>query len=144
MVYVFCILEIKKLHRITNHPVHIYDEDGTQSPSAFIPFCQFGDTVKAMGRKSDLVKIPVCNSFKAKLFYNQLCYEVDVNETLKGKSFNLRELKLGLSLLVDTNFNRQYSMKEKMNTATLKETIGNKIFRSGINKSINISIKYFS
>ena len=134
MAYVFYILEIKKLHRITNHPVHVYDEDGNQSPSAFIPFCQFGDTVKAMGRTSNLVKIPVCNSFKAKLFYNQLCYEVDVKETLKlkGKSFNLRDLKLGLSLLVDTNFNRQYSMKEKKNTATLKETIGNKILRSGI------------
>ena len=84
-----------------------------------------------MGRKSNLVKIPVCNSFKPKLFYNQLCYEVDVKETLKGKSFNLRELKLGLSLLVDTNFNRQYSMKEKKNTANLKETIGNRILRSG-------------
>ena len=80
-----------------------------------------------MGRHSKLFKIPVCNSFKAKIFYNQLCYEVDVNETFKGKSFTAKELKLGLSLLVDTNFNRQYTLKKRINKASINETIGTKI-----------------
>ena len=34
------------------------------------------------------------------------------------------ELKLGLSLLVDVNFNRQYSVRKKRNRATLNKTIG--------------------
>ena len=98
------------------------------SPSAFIPFCQFGENISAMGRQSDLFEIPVCNSFKAKIFYNQLCYEVDVTSIFEGFFFNPKELQLGLSLLVDTNFNRHYSLQERLNTATLKETIGKPLF----------------
>ena len=121
--------DLKELHRITNHPVHIYDEDGNLSPSALIPFCQFGkDKISAMGRQSDLFKIPVCNSFKAKIFYDQLCYEVDVNEMFKRESFTPTNLKLGLSFLVDTNFNRQYSLKERINKASINETIGKYIY----------------
>ena len=79
-----------------------------------------------MGRQSDLFKIPVCNSFRTKIFYNQLCYEVDVNEIFKKDSFTSEELELGLSFLVDTNYNRQYS-KYLLNAAygtTSNETIG--------------------
>ena len=60
------------LHRTTNHPVHIFDEKGNPSPSAFIPFCQFGRNISTLGSESDLFSIPVCNGFKAKLFYDQL------------------------------------------------------------------------
>ena len=80
-----------------------------------------------MGRQSDLFNsMHVCDSFKAKVLYNQLCYEVDVHEILSKDTFPLSELKLGLSLLIDTNFNRQYSLKKKVNKATLTETIGKK------------------
>ena len=116
---------MRKLHRITNHPVHIFDEEDEISPSAFIPFCQFGKNLSAMGRETAFYKFPVCNSFKAKIFFDQLCYEVDVNDILKRDSYNIPELKLGLSLLVDTNFNRQYSlMKGRNDTIPEKETIG--------------------
>ena len=84
-----------------------------------------------MSRQSDLFKIPVCNSFKAKRFYTQLCYEVDIHEIFEGESFTAKELKLGLSLLVDTNFNRQYTLKERINKASINETIGK--FDSTIN-----------
>ena len=116
---------MRKLHRITNHPVHIFDEEDEISPSAFIPFCQFGKNISALGREAVFWKFPVCNSFKAKIFYDQLCYEVDVNDILERESFTYHELKLGLSLLVDTNFNRQYSlMKGRIDTIPEKETIG--------------------
>ena len=118
---VLLIVEISKLHKITNHPVHIFDEDGTLSPSAFIPFCQFAENISAMGRESNLFKIPVCNSFQAKISYDHLCYEVDIHEVLGREFFKSHELQLGLSLLIDTNFNRQYTLQEKVNT---KETIG--------------------
>ena len=116
--------DMEQLHKITNHPVHVYDEDGALSPSAFIPFCQFGTNILAMGRETSLFNVPVCQSFKAKIFYNQLCYEVDVHDFIDRDSMTSSELKLGLSLLVDVNFNRQYSLREKINRATLNKTIG--------------------
>ena len=72
----------------------------------------------------------MCNNFQAKIFYDQLCYEIDVNKFVGRDHFSAKELKLGLTLLVDTNFNRQYSLKEKKTTSTLHDTIGTK--RAGI------------
>merc|ERR1712073_18241 len=40
--------DVQYLHRITNHPVHIFDEKGNLSPSAFIPFCQFGRNISTL------------------------------------------------------------------------------------------------
>ena len=120
--------DMKKLHLITNHPVHIHDENGSLSPSAFIPFCQFGSNISTLGTQTDLFKIPVCNSFQAKIFYDQLCYEIDVNKFIGRDHFSAKELKLGLTLLVDTNFNRQYSLKEKKTTLNHHhDTIGTRI-----------------
>ena len=63
-----------------NHPVHIIDEDGEMSPTALIPFCEFGGNMSAMGVKIDQIDVPVCNSFKEKLLGDQLCYTVDPNK----------------------------------------------------------------
>ena len=95
------------------------------SPSAFIPFCQFGTNMLSMGLQTNMFKMPVCTKFKAKLFYNQLCYEVDPNKFIDRNLPNIeKELKLGLSLLVDTNFNRHYSVRKRINTASINETLG--------------------
>ena len=51
---------------IINHPVHIKTKDYKISPSAFIPFCDFGGSMSAMGVKIDQFDVPVCNSFQAK------------------------------------------------------------------------------
>ena len=59
-----------------------------------------------MGKKIEKFSIPVCNSFKAKIQNNQLCYEVDLNKHYDKKS--LKEgLEVGLVLLVDFNLDRQ-------------------------------------
>ena len=76
-----------------------------------------------MGMHTELFKMPVCNSFRPKIFYNQLCYEVDVNQIIEKDYFSTNELQLGLSILVDTNFNRQYSLKDRK-SKSLTETIG--------------------
>ena len=65
----------KYVHKISNHPVHIIDENGEMSPSSFIPFCQIGDRV--LGVKRDDFPIPVCNIFRPKIFNDQL-YKVRV------------------------------------------------------------------
>ena len=81
-----------------------------------------------MGMHTEFFKMPVCNSFRPKIFYNQLCYEVDVNQLIERDYFSANELRLGLSILVDTNYNRQYSLKDRKSKTSLTETMG-KSFR---------------
>ena len=84
---------------VINHPVHIVTKDNQLSPSAFIPFCDFGGEMLTVGAKIDQFHVPVCNSFEAKLFNDQLCYEVDL-EKFSDKQNIERELKLGFIFLI--------------------------------------------
>ena len=74
---------------IINHPVHIMTKDHLISPSAFIPFCDFGGNMSAMGVKIDKFDVPVCNSFQAKVLNDQLCYEVDLNRFSNQEILNM-------------------------------------------------------
>ena len=56
--------------------------------------------------------VPICKSFAPKIFYDQLCYEVDVNQYLKQSENKRNDVRVGLSLLIDTNQNRQYKKKK--------------------------------
>ena len=60
--------------------MHIQDKDGNLSPTALIPFCDFGGNMSVMGVKIDQFDVPVCNSFRPKIVQDQLCYTVDPNE----------------------------------------------------------------
>ena len=119
-------LDIRLLHQLTNHPPHFVNERGEVSPSALIPFCELGESMKIMEHESKYpFTVPICKSFRPKIFYDQLCYEVDVNKYLK-RSVNRRKInhrrgrdrqdrfrrRVGLSLLIDTNENRQYKKRE--------------------------------
>ena len=60
-----------------SHPVHITTSKANQlSPSAFIPFCEFGGNMSTVGIKIDQFDVPVCNSFQSKILNDQLCYEI--------------------------------------------------------------------
>ena len=87
------------------------NEDGSLSPSAFIPFCGYGTNISNLGIKNNQFSVPVCNSFRPKVLNDQLCYEVDVNDFIE-KSFLQKELKIGLMFMIDHNEDRQvYSTK---------------------------------
>ena len=101
-----------------NHPVHILIPDNHISPSAFIPFCDFGGNMSAMGVKIDQFDVPVCNSFQAKIMNDQLCYEVDLN-TFSQKSNNENQLKLGFSFLLDYNEDRQVTFNHNISKKEL-------------------------
>ena len=81
----FIILGSKNVSRLTNHPVHIQDKDGNLSPTALIPFCDFGGNMSVMGVKIDQFDVPVCNSFRPKIVQDQLCYTVDPNKEILPK-----------------------------------------------------------
>ena len=92
------------LAEVTNHPVHILDEDEAVSPSSFIPFCSFGSK-KKLSLKNEKFNVPVCNSFKPKLRNDQVCYEMDPNKLLNGQ----RADKIVLYFIIDQNKDRQIS-----------------------------------
>ena len=90
------------------------DEDGNLSPSALIPFCDIGGNMSAMGVMIDNFDVPVCNSFKAKLVKDQLCYEVDPNNYIPS---NRKDASyLDLMLLIDFNEDRQIDLNGKDDT----------------------------
>ena len=76
-----------KLQKMTNHPVHIQEKDGQISPTALIPFCEFGGNMSVMGVKIDQIDVPVCTSFRPKIIMDQLCYTVDPNKGVVQKYF---------------------------------------------------------
>ena len=123
---IFCSdLDISTL----NHPVHIITPNSKISSSAFIPFCDFGGNMSAMGVKIDQFEVPVCNSFQAKIMNDQLCYEVDLN-TFTDKSNIENELELGFHFLMDYNEDRQVTFDQNINTMEL-----------GLAKSVSASDK---
>ena len=93
-----CTLNVKSVSKatskplfrtITNHPVHIEDKDGNLSPTALIPFCEFGGNMSVMGVKIDLFDVPVCNSFRPKIVQDQLCYTVDPDQGRICNEYNI-------------------------------------------------------
>ena len=112
-------LDISDFHQVTNHPVHILNVNETFSPSAFIPFCAFGEDMKAMGKEVDGFDHHVCNSFKAKIRNDQLCYE-----EFKDKDNIKEQIKSGLVLILDYNEERQsetYKIQGKRKKTRFRE-----------------------
>ena len=93
------------MQRVSNHPVHILNSDGDFSPSAFIPFCFFGNSM--IGEKIDYFEVPVCNVFSAKNWNDQICFELDLNK-LKVED-DIYQLKDGILLILDFNEERQFT-----------------------------------
>lgn len=136
----------------SNHPVHIADKKGNiVSPSALIPFCEFGGNMSIMGVKIDSFQDPVCTSFKPKILRNQICYEVDPKEYEKYLDNN--DNMLSLTLLVNFNNERQlYQInseiennddielmsENKFNTFNIKEKRDVNIFIETIGKKISL------
>ena len=109
-----------QLQTLSNHPVHILDNKGHFSPSSLIPFCSFGN--KFIGLKNNEFAIPVCNIFKPKLQYDQLCYETDLQELKDSNNENLMiQLEMGLTLAIDYNEERQLLNIKERNTSALNE-----------------------
>ena len=97
---------------LINHPVHIVTESNKVSPSAFIPFCEFGGNMSSVGVSFDKFDVPVCNSFQAKMLNDQICYEVDLNRYSNRNNIE-DELDLGFYFIMDYNEDRQVTINEQ-------------------------------
>ena len=94
---------------MNNHPVHIHNNKAELSPSSFIPFCSFGN--EFIGTRINEFAVPVCDIFKPKPYFDQLCYEADV-QNLKDSQKIGKQLKMGLTLVLDLNEERQINFND--------------------------------
>ena len=92
--------------------------------------------MSSMGVKIDLFEIPVCNSFKATVLNDQLCYEVDLN-TFSSKEKVDQELELGFSFLMDYNEDRQVTFDQNFSNA-MKIGLATTIVETDTNKHASI------
>ena len=102
------------------HPVHIINKENKKSQSAFIPFCEIGGNMSAMGVEIDQFSFPVCNSFKETVLNDQLCYEVDLNRFVNVNTID-RDLELGFTFIMDYNEDRQVTFDRNISN---RENIG--------------------
>ena len=65
-----------------------------------------------MGKKVETFDVPVCNSFKAVLHNDQLCYQVDL-EKFRDEELLDKQLKHGLVIIIDENKDRQFLRKNR-------------------------------
>ena len=93
------------MQTVNNHPVHILNEKGNFSPSSLIPFCYFGED--SIGARIREFETPVCNIFKPTIYFDQLCYKTNLQELKESQKIG-KQLKIGLTLILDYNEERQY------------------------------------
>ena len=85
------------------------------SPSAFIPFCSFGEDLKQVGTKSEHFEVPVCKIFKPVILKDQLCYKADIEKFRNLEDINKlkKQFEIGLILLLDHNEEKQLNIDNK-------------------------------
>ena len=94
------------LQTVSNHPAHILNNEGKSSTSSLIPFCSFGE--KFIGKKTNEFEIPVCDIFKRRNYFDQICYETNLQDLKESNSEKIeKQLEMGLTLVFDYNEERQ-------------------------------------
>ena len=116
-----------------NHPIHIFKENATFTPSAFIPFCEFGGKMSRIGVRNDHFDVPVCNSFQAKILNDQLCYEVDLNHFSSQDNIEA-EIKSGFIFVMDYNEDRQIKFGQDVKQIKTDDSFASRIVNSNDDK----------
>ena len=63
-----------------------------------------------MGRHTDELDFPVCDSFRETILYGQLCYEVNVNQ-FTDKQLTTSDLEKGLAFILDYNEDKTFAKR---------------------------------
>ena len=116
--------------------MHIIDNKGTLSPSAFIPFCSFGENMEIVGTQIEGFSDPICNSFVPNVHLNQLCYKIELERFRSNKDIK-NQLKDGLVMILDYNENRQFVREQKKEDSK-------RIFLSEKQESVSIHLNTIS
>ena len=106
------------ISKISNHPPHIVDEnDGTLSPSSFIPFCSFAGDWNITGVFTDKLNATVCKIFKETMVDGQLCYQADVEKFRDKVKDKKKAVTEGLVFWLDYNENRMVEVGREQSSA---------------------------
>ena len=101
--------------------MHFITDDGKLSPTAFIPFCEFGGNMSLMVVKMEPFHVPICNSFKAIIRNDQLCYTIDLIKFSYDDGNMEEKLNTGFAFLMDYNEDRQVEKLEFKSTGFWKK-----------------------
>ena len=71
--------------------------------------------MSVMGVMTNMLSVPVCNSFEPTVLNDRLCYRVDPNHFKFPKTYEL-DLKQGFIFFIDHNEDRQTKMKQDETT----------------------------
>ena len=85
---------------MSTHPPHMKN-----SPSAFIPFCEYNEDMLAVGELMEGFPFPVCNAFTPSVIEGQLCYTFTPSNTRTTDTAS----NPVLVFLLDYNEDRDYS-----------------------------------
>ena len=105
---------------VLHHPVHIVREDGSLSPSAFIPFCDLGGDAALLGRRVEGFDLPVCDKFEVTSLEGRRCYRLDTTKHIPRLSSTRQWRELlskGLTLLLDYNEDRDIHFQSNLKPA---------------------------
>ena len=94
------------------HPPHMKN-----SPSAFIPFCEYNGDMIAVGEFIESFPYPVCNAFKPSLITGEICYTFDPS-TIQS---NITSDKPYITFLLDYNEDREYTTFKTREFENVKE-----------------------
>ena len=108
-------------------------KDNKTSPSAFIPFCEFGGDMSGVGVKLEQFDDPVCHSFQPKILNDQLCYEVDLN-LYSNQSNKAQEVEFGFSFVMDYNEDRQVTIQSNISKVAKRSGMSENILEAGKNQ----------
>ena len=85
---------------MSTHPPHMKN-----SPSAFIPFCEYNEDMLAVGELMEGFPFPVCNAFTPSVIEGQLCYTFTPSN---ARTTDIASNPV-LVFLLDYNEDRDYS-----------------------------------
>ena len=88
---------------VSTHPVHMLNSNGSLMPSAFIPYCSFGENLAFLGEYVNNMTFPVCNMFQPTAFKGHLCYSLEISKMLITKRDNFQGKESGLMMIFDMN-----------------------------------------
>ena len=82
-------------YQMASHPVHILDDEGKKTPSAFIPFCSFGGNMEVLGKITSNFSFPVCNVFYPRyvIQVDRLIHSITVNKKLYNQMLIFRDVE---------------------------------------------------
>ena len=91
------------MSEVSNHPVHMFNTNGSMMPSSFIPYCSLGSRLGLVGAYMTNSTFPFCNMFQLTAYEGQLCYRLDISKDLSKQRDFYQGKDSGLMLVIDTN-----------------------------------------